>query len=284
MRLDRLCRLLLVLPLVLTVFEPQKFVYAALAESTGNNATNHKRNIEVAQFEPGDAGPTASFSAAIRENLLNELTRTKRFNQVLRDDDQRTHEVADVLVLKTKVQNYTQVSKTGLSEVTLTALKEIDVRVQLFTRANGLVLDRLVTGKIRLGDRNLRSTSKLARDIAGMLKTSTLPEPADLVPTRETSEAQKCHVATITAVQPHELTSSAQNSVSSYDVSLKVGNTSCLVLYTPPRGSVDTIQYGVGGKIRVLPAENKITFTDELGDSLEAQIFSKTTTITDSSQ
>jgi hypothetical protein len=127
MRLDRLCRLLLVLPLVLTVFEPQKFVYAALAESTGNNATNHKRNIEVAQFEPGDAGPTASFSAAIRENLLNELTRTKRFNQVLRDDDQRTHEVADVLVLKTKVQNYTQVSKTGLSEVTLTALKEIDV-------------------------------------------------------------------------------------------------------------------------------------------------------------
>jgi hypothetical protein len=235
MRLDRLCRLLLVLLLVLTAFEPQKLLFAAVAESTGNG-TSHKWNIEVTQFEPGDAGLTPSFSAAIRENLLNELTTTKRFNQVLRDDDQRTPEVADILVLKTKVQNYTPGAKTRPSVATLTAPAEIDVRVQLFTCANRLVLDQLVTGKIRLGDKNLRGTRKLARNIAAMLKTSTLPEPTDLVSARGTSEAQKCQIATITAVQPHELTSSAQNSASSYDVSLRVGNPLYLVLYTsPPR-------------------------------------------------
>jgi len=272
------------LSLVLNVIEPQKLVHAAVAESTGNSGTGHKWNIEVAPFDPGDAGLTPSFSAAVRENLLNELTRTKRFNLVLRDDDQRTHEVADVLVLKTKVQNYTSVTKTRPSEVTLTAPGDIDVRVQLFTRGNGLVLDRLVTDKIRSGDKNQRSTPKLARDIAGMLKTSTLPEPADLVPTREASEAQKGQVATIIAVQPHGLTSHAQTAVSSYDVSLRIGNTLYLVLYTPPPASVDTIQYGVGGEIRVLPGENKITFTDELGDSLEAPILSKTTTLTGSDQ
>jgi hypothetical protein len=284
MRLDRLCRLLLVLFLVLTAFEPQKLLFAAVAESTGNDGTSHKCNIEVAQFEPGDAGLTPSFSAAIRENLLNEPTTTKRFNQVLRDDDQRTPEVADILVLKTKIQNYTQGAKTRPSVATLTVPAEIDVRVQLFTRANRLVLDQLVTGEIRLGDKNLRGARKLARNIAAILKTSTLPEPTDLVSARGTSEVQKCQIATITAVQAHELTSSAQNSASSYDVSLRVSNPLYLVLYTPPPGGVDTIQYGVEGEIRVLPGEDKITFTDKLGDSLQAPILNKTTTIAGSNQ
>lgn len=190
MRLNRLCRSLVVLFLVFSAFEPQKPLYAAFAESTGSNRIAHKCKIEVAQFEPGDAGLTPSFSATIRENLVNELTRAKRFNQVFRQNDHQTPAVDDLLILKTKVQKYTPGANTRPTVPTLTARAAIDVRVQLSTRANHLVLDQLVTSKMWLGDKNLRGTRRLVRNIAATLKESMPPEPTDLGSNRETSEAR----------------------------------------------------------------------------------------------
>ncbi len=81
----------------------------------------------------------------------------------------------------------------------------------------------------------------------------------------------KYEVATITNVELHPDSSSG---VVSYDVSVKVGNTIYLVLYTPPL-ILDTIKYAAGRELLVQVNENTITYNDILGQSQQVPIISQ---------
>ena len=83
-------------------------------------------------------------------------------------------------------------------------------------------------------------------------------------------------LGTITAVSTHQGVPGANASATSYDVSVKVGNTIYVVLYTPP---VDTrvAQYVAGRQLLVRVGENTIAFNDQLGKSSEVPILSRTT-------
>jgi hypothetical protein len=84
-------------------------------------------------------------------------------------------------------------------------------------------------------------------------------------------EAAKYEVATITDVQVHQDNGSA---VVRYDVSVKVGGTIYLVLYTPPLG-VDTVKYAAGRELLVLVDKENITYNDILGESYQVPIVSQ---------
>jgi hypothetical protein len=84
-------------------------------------------------------------------------------------------------------------------------------------------------------------------------------------------EAAKYEVATITHVQVHQDNGSA---VASYDVSVKVGGTIYLVLYTPPL-DVDTVKYAAGRELLVLVDKETITYNDILGKSYQVPIVSQ---------
>ena len=65
-------------------------------------------NVQVDKVDAGDVKFLApSFRVAIYESLLEELSKTKRFKQVLRDGDRNADDVSDLLILKTTVQKYT---------------------------------------------------------------------------------------------------------------------------------------------------------------------------------
>lgn len=81
---------------------------------------------------------------------------------------------------------------------------------------------------------------------------------------------------TITAVLPHQAVGS-DTSVPSYDVSLIVGNTVYVVLYTPPTG-LDTAKYAEGKELTVLVGEKTIKYNDPLGTTSEVPIISRTAT------
>ena len=82
-------------------------------------------------------------------------------------------------------------------------------------------------------------------------------------------------VAAVAAVQPHQSIAGSSTSGVSYDVSLKVGNATYVVLYTPPYG-LQTVQYATGRQFLVLVGEKTITFNDVLGTSTELPIESQT--------
>jgi hypothetical protein len=86
----------------------------------------------------------------------------------------------------------------------------------------------------------------------------------------------KYQVGTITEVKAHQAAGSGASEVANYDVSVKVGDTIYVVLYTPPLGEI-TVKYAAGRDLLVLVGKNKITYNDILGQSYDVPIESQTT-------
>jgi hypothetical protein len=83
--------------------------------------------------------------------------------------------------------------------------------------------------------------------------------------------ASKYEVATIVAVEPHQAAGDGATHDVSYEVSVKVGGTIYVVLYTPPLGT-DTVKYAAGRELLVLVGEKTITYNDILGQSQDVTI------------
>jgi hypothetical protein len=84
----------------------------------------------------------------------------------------------------------------------------------------------------------------------------------------------KYQVGTITDVKVHQAAGGGASDAASYDVSVKVGDTVYVVLYTPALGE-DTVKYAAGRDLLVLVGKNKITYNDILGRSYEVSIESQ---------
>src|SRR5258708_14269907 len=84
----------------------------------------------------------------------------------------------------------------------------------------------------------------------------------------------KCQVGTITEVKDHQAGGSGVYDAASYDVSVKVGDTIYVVLYTPALGE-ETIKYAAGRDLLVLVGKNTITYNDILGRSFAVPIESQ---------
>ena len=83
--------------------------------------------------------------------------------------------------------------------------------------------------------------------------------------------ASKYQVGTITEVKAHQAAGSGASDTASYDVSVKVGDTVYVVLYTPALGE-ETVKYAAGRDLLVLVGKNKITYNDILGQSHDVPI------------
>ena len=90
------------------------------------------------------------------------------------------------------------------------------------------------------------------------------------------STAPKDQVGTITEVTPHKATAGSDSSVSTYDVSVRVGNTIYVVLYTLPPGKLSP-EYRAGADLPVLVGSKTIKFSDQLGRTIEVPILRRKT-------
>ena len=81
----------------------------------------------------------------------------------------------------------------------------------------------------------------------------------------------KYQVATITEVKPHQAAENGASDATSYDVSVKAGDTIYVVLYTTPFGEIAPT-YAAGRDLLVLVGKNTITYNDILGRSLQVPI------------
>ena len=84
----------------------------------------------------------------------------------------------------------------------------------------------------------------------------------------------KYQVAIITEVKAHQIAGDSASDTNSYDVSVKVGDTIYVVLYTQPLGDLPA-KYARGQELLVLVGKNTITYNDMLGRSLQVPIESQ---------
>ena len=131
-------------------------------------------SVQVERIDPGQLNLTPSFQVAIYENLLQELNKTKRFKQVLREGDSKARELPTLLILKTTVVKYTRGSETRRAVTTVSGATMLTVQSQLITRDGKIVLERTVNGNVRFFGSNLRATHNLARNIAKVIQQSNV--------------------------------------------------------------------------------------------------------------
>jgi hypothetical protein len=87
--------------------------------------------------------------------------------------------------------------------------------------------------------------------------------------------ASKWQVATITEVKIHQTADKVRASgATSYDVSVRVGDTIYVVLYAPPLGE-ETVKYAAGRDLLVLVRKSTIRYNDILGQSYDVPIESQ---------
>jgi len=151
------------------------------AKSTGGSTGSGTQwNVQVERIDPGQLDLAPSFQVAIYENLLEELNKTKRFKQVLREGDSTTSGIPDLLIMKTKVVKYTAGSETKRAVTTVSGATKLTVRSQLLTREGTVVLESTVNGDVRFFGSNLRATHNLARNIAKVIQQFEWPGPEQM--------------------------------------------------------------------------------------------------------
>jgi hypothetical protein len=149
---------------------------AAAGSSSGGSGSGTEWSVQVERIDAGQVDLAHSFQVAIYENLLDELNKTKRFKQVLREGDRKASGVPNLLILKTTVVKYTRGSETQRAVTTVSGATKLTVQSQLLTRDGKIVLDRTVQGNVLFFGSNLRATHNLACNIAKVIKQSAWPE------------------------------------------------------------------------------------------------------------
>lgn len=160
----------------LTVLFACCFPPCAQAADSKSGKAAPQWSVQVDQIDPGEVNLEPAFRVAIYENLIVELTKTKRFQQVLRTGDHHASEVPNLLTLKTTVQKYSPGSETKRAVTTVSGATKLNVRSQLVTSDGKVILEKVVDGNVRFFGGNLRATHNLAHNIATQIKESTLPE------------------------------------------------------------------------------------------------------------
>ena len=156
---------------------------AAAKSSHGTNSSTAPRwSVQVDKVDPGEVDLSPSFQIAIYEDLLSELSKSKQFEQVIRDGDRNASGISDLLILKTTVQKYTPGSETKRAVTTVAGATKLSVRSQLCTRDGQVILERKVDGNVRFLGSNLRATHNLAHNVAKTIKKTSLPEASITAP------------------------------------------------------------------------------------------------------
>ena len=90
------------------------------------------------------------------------------------------------------------------------------------------------------------------------------------------SPTPKYQVGTVTEVTLHNAATGGDSSIARYDVSVRVGNTIYVVLYTLPPGKLSP-EYRAGSELPVLVGSKTIKFNDMLGRPTEVPILRRQT-------
>ena len=86
--------------------------------------------------------------------------------------------------------------------------------------------------------------------------------------------SSKYQIGMITEVKARQAAGDIASDLTSYNVSVKVGDTIYVVLYTPALGELPP-KYATGRELLVLIGKNTITYNDMLGRSLQVPIESQ---------
>jgi hypothetical protein len=128
-------------------------------------------SIEIKPMEPGDLPIPPDFRAAIYENLLVEIKKTGKFEQVYRSGDKDAANLPNLVTLRTVAQSFKKGSQKKREVTTVAGSTSISLKVQIADRSGKMIVDQDVVGKVRFFGENLRATFDFSKKVAKLVQT-----------------------------------------------------------------------------------------------------------------
>jgi hypothetical protein len=106
------------------------------------------------------------------ENVILQLTKTKKFQHVYRSGDRTAADEPDLVILHLIPEAFKPGSQKEREVITIAGATSIKVKVQFTSREDKVLLEREVVGKVRFYGENLRATYDLAKKVATFVNQS----------------------------------------------------------------------------------------------------------------
>jgi len=106
---------------------------------------------------------------ATYENVILQLTKTKKFQHVYRSGDRTAASVPDLVILRLIPQAFKAGSQKQREVTTVTGATSIKVKIQFASRDGTVLREKTVEGKVRFYGENLRATYDLAKKVAAVV-------------------------------------------------------------------------------------------------------------------
>jgi hypothetical protein len=117
-------------------------------------------------IQPGEISLPAEFQVALYENLVQELQKKGGFSQVYRDGDRNAADAPGPVVLHTTVTGFKKGSELERDVTTVGGATSITIHCEFTEKEGKVLLERDVTGKVRLIGDNLKATDDFAKKAA----------------------------------------------------------------------------------------------------------------------
>lgn len=128
--------------------------------------------IQIEPVEIGDVKMPPEFRVGVYEHLLEEVSKSGKFQHVYRSGDRAAADVPDLVILRMKVKGFKHGSERTRGVTTVAGATSVDLGVQVTGRDGNVLVDRDVEGKVRFFGGNLRATYDFSKKVAEILRQS----------------------------------------------------------------------------------------------------------------
>jgi hypothetical protein len=135
--------------------------------------------IQIEQIQADEVKLPAEFQVSLYENVVEQVSNTKRFEHVYRDGDHRAADAADLVILHSTVTGFKAGSAQARQVTTVAGATSVKVHVVINDRNGKFLLETDVIGRVIFFGENLRATYDFGKKVAGVVKENFVaPSPA----------------------------------------------------------------------------------------------------------
>ena len=127
-------------------------------------------SILIEPVDPGDVLMPPDFQVAVYEYLIEQVTKTKKFQHVYRSGDKAAASAPDLVTLRTRAESFKKGSEKQREVTTVSGFSKIKLKL-LITDHDGKVLaDPDVEGNVHFFGGNLNATYDFAKNVAEIIR------------------------------------------------------------------------------------------------------------------
>jgi len=138
--------------------------------------------IEILKVQSTEVKLPPDFQMALYENLIAEVRKSGRFQNVYRDGERVAADAPDLVVLHSTVQGFKEGSERLRQVTTVAGTTSIKVRVQFVGRDGRTLLERDLAGKVHFFGANLRATYNFAKNVAKVVRDNFQATTEETIP------------------------------------------------------------------------------------------------------